>query len=45
MSVWSVIRVPGWWQLRLWLPRHTLRVSCERKSALPGPVDGGWPSA
>lgn len=32
----------GFWQLRIWLPNWTLRLSCERKNENPGPISGGW---
>lgn len=39
------IRISGWWQLRLWLPNHTLRITCERKNVMPGEILGGWERA
>ena len=42
MHWWQFMRTTGWWQLRLWLPRHTLRLSCQRKSIDAGWIKGGW---
>ena len=36
------MRADGFWQVRLWLPYWTLRLSCERKNKEPGPIAGGW---
>lgn len=46
MPIWlRTMRAPGYWQIRLWLPCYTIRLSCERKNDMPGSIKGGWEKA
>ena len=38
----QLIRGEGFWQIRLWVPWWTIRISGERKNATPGEIVGGW---
>lgn len=42
MKFWGIMAGRGFWQLRLWVPRYTLRFLIERKNEEPGPIEGGW---
>lgn len=43
--VFQIMRGAGFWQLRVFLPKWTMRLSFERMNPSPGIIDGGWPSS